>query len=129
AHKRTARRMVTMAAALNRDNFGGRLVVTCYTCHRGGNQPKVTPSLALLYSAPAVDEPNDVITSGPPSPAADQILDKYVEALGGAARLAALTSFVAKGTYEGYDDPTKRPVEVFAKAPGQRAQIVHAPDG
>src|SRR2546422_8609209 len=38
--KRTARRMVLMVSAINRDNFGGRQVVTCYTCHRGGNRPK-----------------------------------------------------------------------------------------
>src|SRR5438132_6479812 len=35
AHKRTARRMMLMVSAINRDNFGGRQVVTCYTCHRG----------------------------------------------------------------------------------------------
>ena len=33
--KRTARRMVQMVSAINRDNFGGRQVVTCWTCHRG----------------------------------------------------------------------------------------------
>src|SRR5437867_4682890 len=38
--KRTARGMVTMVAAINKSNFGGRQVVTCYTCHRGGNRPK-----------------------------------------------------------------------------------------
>ena len=35
----------------------GRQVVTCYTCHRGGNRPKVTPSLKALYSAPPLEEP------------------------------------------------------------------------
>ena len=46
--KVTARRMVTMMAAINQTNFGGRQIVTCYTCHRGSNRPKVTPSLAAL---------------------------------------------------------------------------------
>jgi len=50
-------------------------------------------------------------------------------ALGGAQRLSSLTSFVAKGTYDGYDTHGKVPVEVFAKAPGQRTIIVHAPGG
>jgi photosynthetic reaction center cytochrome c subunit len=128
ARKRTARRMVLMMSAINRDNFGGRQVVTCYTCHRGGDRPKVTPSLAALYSSPP-DEANDVITAAPGTRSADQVLDKYIQALGGADRLAAVTSFVAKGTSAGYDDPEKRPIEVFAKAPGQRVTIVHTPDG
>jgi len=127
--KQTARRMVTMVSAINRDNFGGRPVVTCYTCHRGGNPPKGTPSLAALYSAPPPEEPNDVIAVAPGAPPADEVLDKYIQALGGTERLAAITSFVAKGTYQGYDDTEKHPFEVFAKAPGQRTTIVRSPDG
>src|SRR6188472_358708 len=34
--KRTARRMVQMMATINKDNFGGRQMITCWTCHRGG---------------------------------------------------------------------------------------------
>src|SRR6202140_3655317 len=105
AHKRTARRMVLMVSAINRDSFGGRQVVTCYTCHRGGDRPKGTPSLSALYGAPPPEEPADVITAAPGQASADQVLDKYTQALGGAGRLADLTSFVAKGTYQGYDDP------------------------
>src|SRR5260370_16158321 len=32
--KRTARRMVEMVATINRTNFGGRQLVTCWSCHR-----------------------------------------------------------------------------------------------
>src|SRR5439155_9802268 len=32
--KVTARRMINMVATLNRNEFGGRQVVTCWTCHR-----------------------------------------------------------------------------------------------
>jgi outer membrane lipoprotein-sorting protein len=129
APKQTARRMVQMMAAINRDNFGGRQVVTCYSCHRGGNRPKVTPSLKALYGDPPPDEPNDILAAAPGAPPADQVLDKYIQALGGTERLASLTSFVAKGMYQGYEDPDKHPVEVFAKAPGQRTTIVHTADG
>src|SRR3989440_11457975 len=41
--KQVARRMVQMVNALNRDNFGGRQVVTCWTCHRGSERPSATP--------------------------------------------------------------------------------------
>ena len=127
--KRTARRMVAMMAAINRDNFGGRQVVTCYTCHRGGNRPKVTPSLGLLYGASPPDEQDDALAPAPKgAPSAAQLLDKYVRATGGAGR-PALTSFTANGTYKGYDDTEKLPLELFAKAPGQRTMIVRALDG
>jgi hypothetical protein len=127
--KRTARRMVMMVSAINRDNFGTRQVVTCYTCHRGGNRPRVTPSLALLYGASPPEDPDDLVAPGPGAPSADRVLDKYIAALGGAARLTAITSVAATGTYQGYGDPAKRTVDVFARSPRQRATIVHAPDG
>src|SRR6202521_6302084 len=38
--KRTARRMIQMVNTINKENFGGRRVVTCYSCHRGGGRPK-----------------------------------------------------------------------------------------
>ncbi len=129
AKKRTARRMLLMMSAINRDSFGGRQVVTCYTCHRGGNRPKVTPSLAALYGASSPEEANDVIAPAPGATSADAVLDKYIRALGGPERLAGLTTVAAKGTYKGYDDTEKYPLEVFAKAPGQRTTIVHARDG
>jgi hypothetical protein len=127
-HKRTARGMVTMVAAINKNNFGGRQVVTCYTCHRGGNRPKVTPSLAALYGA-APPEEADFVPAPAGAPTAEAILDKYLRAVGGPARLAAVTSVAARGTYQGYDDPQKRPVEIFAAAPARRAMIVRVPDG
>jgi hypothetical protein len=129
ARKRIARRMVTMVAGINRDNFGGRQVVTCYTCHRGGNRPLVTASLAALYGSAAPDEPDDVIAPVRGAPSAASILDRYVNAIGGSERLTKLRSFTAKGTYQGYGDADKRPVEMYAKAPAQRATIVHGPDG
>jgi photosynthetic reaction center cytochrome c subunit len=127
--KQTARRMIQMVSALNRASFGGRQMVTCNTCHRGNRRPNVMPSLALLYGSPPPDEPGEPFDQAPGQPRADQVLDKYIQAIGGADRLARLTSFAAKGTYQGYDDPDKRPVDIFAKAPDQRITIVHTPDG
>ena len=124
--KQTARRMVVMVNTINRTNFAGRKVVTCYTCHRGDQTPKVAPSLTLQYGVP-VDDPNEIeIFPSAQSAEVDPVFAKYIQALGGAQRLAALTSFVAKGTYSGYDtDHEPVPLEVFAKAPNQRTTIVH----
>jgi photosynthetic reaction center cytochrome c subunit len=130
AHKRTARKMIRMMYAINEANFEGERLVTCYSCHHGNERPKVTPNLAEVYGTPPPQEPDEIPSQAPGAPSADQILDKYIQAVGGAQRLAKLTSFVAKGTYEGYDtEGEKRPVEVFAKAPDQRATIVHTMSG
>jgi hypothetical protein len=57
---------------------------------------------------------------------AEQILDSYIRAIGGRAALATLTSFTARGTYEGFDsDFGQVPVEVYAMAPDRRATVVH----
>ncbi len=125
--KKIARSMIAMVNNLNKNNFGGRRVVTCYTCHHGNERPKVIPSLAEQYGV-APEDPNEVeVVAGlPPGPSADQILDKYIQAIGGAQKVAALKSFVGKGTFEGYDtNHLKVPMEVYAKAPGQFAQIMH----
>jgi photosynthetic reaction center cytochrome c subunit len=129
ALKQTARRMMQMVSALNRASFGGRQVVTCNTCHRGNRRPNVMPSLALLYGTPPPDEPGEPFTQAPGQPRADQVLDKYVQAVGGAEQLARLTSLVARGTYQGYDDTDKSALEIFARAPDQRTTIVHTLSG
>jgi len=130
--KQTARKMILMVRAINQGNFAGARRVTCYTCHRGGERPEVTPSLAEQYGSPAPDDPDkfEVPEQTNQRISADQVLDKYVQALGGAQQVAKLTSFVGRGTYEGYDtDRDKVPVEVFARAPDQRAMIIHVPSG
>jgi photosynthetic reaction center cytochrome c subunit len=131
--KQTARKMIVMVSAISRTYFGGKREVTCYSCHRGGDRPKVTPSLAELYGPPPPYEPDTLVTDGPPSPTADLILAKYLDALGGTERLAGFTSFAAKGTYKGFSDPDKRPVEIYAKAVSpsdvMRTTIVHTAGG
>ena len=123
--KQTARRMVLMMRQINDANFGGRQVVTCYSCHRGLARPKVTPSLVALYAAPP-DEPDDVVNQATAAPKADEIFDKYLTAIGGAARIAALTSYTAKGTYMAFDDAEPHPLEVAVRAPNQRLWLWHS---
>ncbi len=122
--KRTARRMMVMVNAINKENFGGRQVVTCDTCHRGSQRPNVMPSLDRLYGEPPPEEPGDPFRQATGRPPAEPILDKYLQAIGGAERLARFTSFTAKGTYSGFDDADTSTVEIYAKAPDQRTTIV-----
>jgi Photosynthetic reaction centre cytochrome C subunit len=131
--KKKAREMVVMMRDINKTHFGGARMVTCYTCHRSDVRAKITPSLQEQYGTPPPDDPHDVeFIQLPPAgaPTAAQILDRYVEAIGGAQKLAGFTSFAAKGTYAGWDtDFGKTPAEVFAKAPAQRTTIVHFAGG
>ncbi len=130
--KNRARVMIRMVKAINEANFGGRPFVTCYTCHRGSQKPKVIPSLAVQYGEPPPDDPDEVealptarVTATP-----DQVLDKYIQAIGGAQAVGRLTSYTAKGTYEGFDsDFAKVPVDIYAKAPNQRALVAHMASG
>ena len=124
-----ARQMIAMMNTINEANFGGRPMVTCFTCHRGNNTPVNAPRLSLQYGEPD-DDPN--VINFPPETrmTADQILDKYLQAVGGTAQLAKLSSFTAKGTYSGFDtDHKELPVDIFARAPNQRTWIIHMPDG
>jgi photosynthetic reaction center cytochrome c subunit len=128
--KQVARSMVVMMATINKTHFGGRQAVTCFSCHRGSDRPKVTPNVALLYDTPPPEDPRDIIEQGSASPSADEVFDKYLKAVGGAARVASITSFTAKGKSVGYGpDSEERALEIYAKAPNQRTTIVHGTSG
>jgi photosynthetic reaction center cytochrome c subunit len=123
-----ARRMVTMVATVNRDNFTGRQMVTCWSCHRGRDKPAVTPSMDIVYGTPSL-EMDDIFQQAPGQPTAEQILDKYIQAVGGAQRLASLTSYIAKGTSVGFGGfGGGGQVQIFAKAPDQRATLIEFKD-
>lgn len=122
--KVVARTMINMVATINKNNFGGKQLVTCWTCHRSRDKPLVTPAFETIYGEPTL-VPDDVIAKTPGSPSPDAILDKYIEAVGGAQRLAALTSFDAKGIDTGFGGfGGGGEVEIAAKAPDERATIV-----
>jgi hypothetical protein len=129
AFKRTTRRMVTMVNTLNGSSFGGRSLVTCFTCHRGLRMPATLPSLDLQYGDPPPVDPDQITQATPGAPTADQILDKYLQALGGAQRVAAITSITGKGSYRAYDDFQLSPLDLYAKAPDQRTSIQHSDYG
>ena len=123
-----ARQMINMMNGLNQANFGGRPRVTCFTCHRGSPNPDDVPSLALQY-ADLVGDPNAMTLVRDRSVTADQVFAKYMQALGALPRVAGLRSFVARGTYGGFNTGgADLPIEISAMAPNLRTQIVRAPD-
>jgi photosynthetic reaction center cytochrome c subunit len=119
-----ARSMVTMVATINKNNFAGREAVTCWTCHRNRDKPLVTPSFETIYGEPTLVT-DDVVTPVPGSPSAESILDKYIQASGGAQRLAALTSIDAKGSSAGFGGfGGGGAVEIAARFPDKKATII-----
>lgn len=98
AEKKTAREMITMVMGVNKNNFRGNPEVSCYTCHRGRTQVVHTLSVPLPTPEPRPSPAPSPTTPRPPNPTAEQILDKYYQALGGAAAIEKLQSRVSKGT-------------------------------
>ena len=83
------------------------------------------PTIDTVYGEAYLDADEIVRESNPGEPAADQILDKYLQALGGVERLSAVTSYIATGTSEGFRGfGGGGNVQIFAKAPDQRATII-----
>jgi outer membrane lipoprotein-sorting protein len=129
--KQTARKMMTMMFAINKDSFNGRRQVTCNSCHNGHSQPQAIPLVASARPAPApapapVGAPGATPSTTPP-PTVDQILEKYVQALGGKEAIEKITSRVAKGTISAGN--FKAPLETYGKAPGRLQTILHLPQG
>jgi photosynthetic reaction center cytochrome c subunit len=125
--KIAARKMITMMFEINADNFDGERKVTCDTCHHGSPHPSSTPTVS---SSTAMNMPHDhgdehAVATG--SPAATQILDKYLAAVGGADALEKVHSRVQKGTLEAMGNTY--PIEVYSEAPDKRISISHPPNG
>jgi len=132
ARKRRARQMIQMMQKINADNFGGRQMVTCYSCHRGQDAPRTIPDFAIQYGPLQPADPNAIVAQAPLSPMPDAVFDKYLQAVGGAQKAAALTGYTATGTNVGYgpESVDKRPSEIYAKAsPLQRTTIVRTSNG
>jgi hypothetical protein len=78
--------------------------------------------LAALAVAVAQTAPQAV------TPSVDQILDKYVKALGGRAAIEKLTSRVCKGTFEVDQMPGPAAEEIDEKAPDKQYMATDAPN-
>ena len=122
--KQTARKMIEMQMAINRENFKGEREVTCFSCHRGAHDPVGVPIIAEEEPKP---EPPKQEAAAPALPTADQIIDKYIQAVGGAEAVDKVTSRVQKGTIN--IGGRQFPVDIVSKAPNKRVSAVHTPGG
>lgn len=124
--KKTAREMIVMMNAINKDHFAGHRDVTCYSCHHGASHPAGTPP---VLETDAGEEHGGLKPDAPEAPkvTADQIVDRYVAAVGGADAARAVSSRVETGSIlaGGHESP----IEVIAKAPNKRISIMRMPNG
>jgi hypothetical protein len=86
------------------------LIITGAVCAQDAQQkPSATPAKAAPAPSPAVT--------------VEQILDRYVEAIGGRAAMEKLTTRESRGTFEIAGTPLKGTVENYGKAPNKLASF------
>jgi hypothetical protein len=113
--------------AINKDNFDGHREVTCFTCHQGSAHPMGTPVVMAAEVLPGEMHPaedEEHHASGPP---AEELFDKYLKAVGGAAAVEKIKSRAMKGTITFGD--RDMPIDIYSKDPEKRVSISHTPDG
>ncbi len=135
--KQIARRMFQMVAAVNRESFGGRTVVTCYTCHRGMPLTEPMPDWESVLGRDRGDAvqppdggvmrsdsaPSDRNSDETPLPTVDEVLARYIEALGGAEALGKIKTRIERGTVTSTrpnQPPVTLPIEAIAVFPDKR---------
>lgn len=132
--KETARKMMQMVIDINNNNFEGKQVVTCYTCHQG--HPEPTGTLVLPLSAAAdsfigLEEEKPVAAI---LPSADQIFDKYIQALGGEQAIRKVGSRAIIATQDLASGPGGKvhlpaQIERYQQAPNLSVTIAHLSNG
>ena len=114
--KRTARNMIKLVQTVNAGDFGAR--INCGTCHQGLNRPAgltaatmMTPDQLAAMAARQGGPPPGGGGGAPgqgraggagnqtPAPAIDDVLNKYIQAIGGAANVQNLQSLAITGSY------------------------------
>jgi len=131
--KLAARKMITMMIAIDQINFEGKREVTCYTCHRGSPHPVSIPILSAESSKPAAhlheegDETEGEAAAHGALPSTEQLLDKYLTAVGGANALKKINTRIQEGKIEAFGG--QFPIEVYSEAPEKRVSITHLPKG
>lgn len=114
--KESARKMILMVREINSANFGGRSEVTCNTCHNGRPHPVSVPSFADISGKTVPPAPVAERTPTEPLPPVSQVLDKYLQAVGGQNVLEKIKTLVMVGTRT-TSEGSSAPLEVYQKAP------------
>jgi photosynthetic reaction center cytochrome c subunit len=125
--KQTARKMMRMMFAINKDSFDSQQKVTCFACHRGAPKPAAIPTISEEEGHLATEEKFSLGSNSADLPGADEILQRYLRALGGADAAAKISTRVQKGALT--VGAKHFPVEILSKAPAKRVTTVHFSGG
>jgi len=124
------RRMIVMTRALNKENFSGNPAITCYTCHRGRHNTEPLPP-ADLATTPA---PDVTATATKPAelPSIDEVIARYIRAIGGDAAIGNLKTRTSRGTETTTNrmtPPRTLPIEILQAAPNKALIARNDPRG
>ena len=137
AEKNTAREMIKLVLDTNKTLQGLKLdPIACYTCHRGRNSPQSTIPLPLPVPSPPAGgqgrpagapagapatpgaQPQSSPTPRPTPTPAEEILTKYVTAIGGQGNIDKVKSRTMRGSStNGAGNPI--PFEIYQAAPNK----------
>ena len=132
--KQTARKMMEMMFAINKDTFDGHRVVTCNSCHHGSEHPQAIPAvmteepkgpMGMPHEGHEPDEAKPAADNA--GPTADQLIDKFVQTSGGSAAIDKVTSRVMKGKID--FGGQSMAIDIYSKAPDMRISYTHMPGG
>jgi predicted aspartyl protease len=79
-----------------------------------------------LASTPCSGEPFQQNKANTEAPTLEEILDKYVQALGGRASVEKVNSRTSRGSFTSIHLKTKGPIELYAKAPNKWLMVLVA---
>jgi hypothetical protein len=86
--------------------------------------------LMVLTSLQCAPASVGTASSGDRPPAnADQVIDRYIEAIGGAQELSKMTSAVASGTFEAPESKINGTLTIYFKSPSMGALVMKTSDG
>jgi tetratricopeptide (TPR) repeat protein len=126
--KQIARDMMRMMFAIDKDSFQENREVTCYSCHRGSIKPEAIPTVESeghLKPQSAASVEAEKLPANLPT--VDQLIDTYIQALGGVAAISKISTREARGSTTVGGQSVR--VEVFDQEPNKRALIRHLPAG
>ena len=146
--KGTARKMMRMVSSINAADYG--ISVSCATCHHGRNEPERTPPLATELTpdqaarmgrqggpgrggAPGAGRgagaaPAQGGRGQRPTESVDDVLAKYVQALGGQEAWSKAQTVVMDGTQTSRDLRTT-PIKIEEKITGEYRIDLEGPQG
>lgn len=130
--KRKARKMIEMMNAINKNDFEGKQVVTCFTCHRGTADPEKIPAVmtAAMMKERRSEEKSDEEEIKVPNRlnTPEEIISKYEQAIGGKDAFEKLTSLKLDGTVDLGNNRTAQ-LSITQKAPYYYYSAIKLPFG